>query len=287
MRPLALALLGALTLGQEPEPPLSASMSVRELLARADGCDEEAVDAAMEEDDARSALVTLIRDCRQPEGEAAEREPGRARGGKRRGRGRTSKRKKGRAGQAFKLEVPRVTAEQLAAAPDLLSGTRPYILTGEASRWPALERWSTLEHLAQAIPQENVDYYSTSYDDTMDKVNRSYVPFDQATRAFLTGPRVDGSPKYLQIRLTTGGWETLKEDLLPLPPAFWTESQWIEKCMSHENGTADQAAIDNWNIVNQWSAFPTPLPVSRKSLAQLMPAASLLSLKCICAGTSC
>ena len=92
MRPLAVALVGALTLGQEPEPPLSASMSVRELLARADGCDEEAVDAAMEEDDARSALVTLIRDCRQPEGEAAEREPGRARGGKRRGRGRTSKR---------------------------------------------------------------------------------------------------------------------------------------------------------------------------------------------------
>ena len=88
-------------------------------------------------------------------------------------------------------------------------------------------------------------------------------------RNFVVRPRRDESPKYLQIRLvrprtappqdlsdrlllcipigktmswkitqsgdavlqTTEGWKSLQPDLLPLPPAFWSESQWISLCM--------------------------------------------------------
>lgn len=77
--------------------------------------------------------------------------------------------------------MPRVSAAELAADEALLSGTRPFILTGEASQWPAATLWqgadpsasSALNHLVRVIPEETVDYYSTSYDHTMDKVTCS------------------------------------------------------------------------------------------------------------------
>jgi hypothetical protein len=83
--------------------------------------------------------------------------------------------------QQFAFRVPRVSAAELAADEALLSGTRPFILTGEASQWPAATLWqgadpsasSALNHLVRVIPEETVDYYSTSYDHTMDKVTCS------------------------------------------------------------------------------------------------------------------
>ena len=58
------------------------------------------------------------------------------------------------------LNVPRVTAAELRARPELLAGTSPYILTGEASAWPALHKWADLDFLAapDRIKHETVDY---------------------------------------------------------------------------------------------------------------------------------
>ena len=154
--------------------------------------------------------------------------------------------------QEFKLLVPRVTASELVADAELLSGAHPFILVNETNSWPAIKRWIDLNRLAELIPSETTDFYWTSIDHTMDKINKTSGPFSEAVVAFAGLQRVDKSPKYLQIPLTSAGAQALSEDLLPLPQEFWSEDQWIEKCMSSDAGTPDRAAIDNWMIVNQW-----------------------------------
>lgn len=75
-----------------------------------------------------------------------------------------------------------------------------------------------------------------------------------------------GLPRYMQYRLSLGGWRRLERDLLPnftspdaaaspggraqrqryLPPVMWTEADWIE-CFG-----SDEAA-DNFYRTNQWN----------------------------------
>jgi hypothetical protein len=154
--------------------------------------------------------------------------------------------------QEFALPVPRVSAAELAEDADLLSGAHPFILVNETSSWPALQRWASLDHLAALIPQQTTDFYWTSIDHTMDKVNKTSGPFSEAATAFLGPRRVIRSAKYLQIPLTSASLQALSQDLLPLPEKFWSEDQWITKCMSDDAGAPDRAAIDNWMVVNQW-----------------------------------
>ena len=129
--------------------------------------------------------------------------------------------------QNFSLEVPRVTAKQLAERPDLLAGTIPFVLLGEANRWPAAQRWAALEGLAAMIPSETVDFYPTNYNSTFGKLNRTLMTMPEAVTAF-RGPetrrhREDWEDaRYMQIRLTSEGWDALRHDLLPLPQSFWT-----------------------------------------------------------------
>ena len=129
--------------------------------------------------------------------------------------------------QSFSLDVPRVTAKQLAERPDLLAGTVPFILLGEANRWPAAQGWAALERLAAMIPSETVDFYPTNYNSTFGKLNRTLMTMPEAVRAF-RGPetrrhREDWEDaRYMQIRLTSEGWDALRHDLLPLPQSFWT-----------------------------------------------------------------
>ena len=160
--------------------------------------------------------------------------------------------------QRFSLEVPRVTAKQLAERPDLLAGTVPFVLLGEANRWPAAQRWAALERLAAMIPSETVDFYPSNYNSTFGKLNRTLMAMPEAVRAF-RGPatrlhREDWEDaRYMQIRLTSEGWDALRHDLLPLPQSFWTEAEWIRKCMTRSDGAVDESAISSWLVVNQWN----------------------------------
>ena len=150
--------------------------------------------------------------------------------------------------QMFKLHIPRVTAEELAANSTLMSGHWPYVLTGEVDKWPAMQKWQDLDYLLGKIPNEWVDFYPRN----MYKLgSKPYVqPYSEALPRF----RQDtGYSKYMQMRLSLQGWETLLPDLKALPPEFWTEAEWIDSCMSHDNGTRDHDAIDNFFRVNQWN----------------------------------
>ena len=53
--------------------------------------------------------------------------------------------------------------------------------------------------------------------------NKPYVqPYVQALPQFR---QKTGHSKYMQMRLSLPGWETLLPDLAPLPPEFWTEAE--------------------------------------------------------------
>lgn len=150
--------------------------------------------------------------------------------------------------QLFKLEIPRVTAAELAANETLMSGHWPYVLTGEVDKWPAMKKWGDLDYLLRKIPSEWVDFYPRN----MYKLgSKPYVqPYSEALPRFRQNT---GESKYMQMRLSLGGWEALLPDLAPLPPEFWTEAEWIDQCMAHPNGTRDHDAIDNFFRVNQWN----------------------------------
>jgi hypothetical protein len=149
--------------------------------------------------------------------------------------------------QAYKLHIPRVTAEELAANKTLMSGHWPYVLVGEVEKWPAMKKW-TLDYLQKKIPSEWVDFYPYN----MYKMgNKPYVqPYREALPKFRQ--KTEHS-KYMQMRLSLSGWEALVPDLAPLPPEFWTEAEWINECMATSNGTRDAEAIDNFFRVNQWN----------------------------------
>ncbi len=150
--------------------------------------------------------------------------------------------------QLYKLHIPRVTAEELAANSTLMSGHWPYVLTGEADKWPAMEKWKDLNYLLRKIPDEWVDFYPRNM---YQLGSKPYVqPYSEALPKFR---QQTGQSKYMQMRLSLQGWETLLPDLKALPPEFWTEAEWIDDCMSHENGTRDHNAIDNFFRVNQWN----------------------------------
>ena len=156
--------------------------------------------------------------------------------------------------QQFKLHVPRVTAEELAANETLMSGHWAYILTGEVPKWPAMKKW-TLDYLKKAIPQEWVDFYPYN----MYKMgNKPYVQrYSEAVEKFKQ-PKQGSNSRYMQMRLSLAGWERLVEDLAELPPVFWTEAEWINSCFNKSadaNGlpVRDNAAIDNFFRVNQWN----------------------------------
>jgi len=150
--------------------------------------------------------------------------------------------------QLYKLHIPRVTAAELAANSTLMSGHWPYVLTGEVDKWPAMDKWKDLNYLLRKIPNEWVDFYPTN----MYKLgSKPYVqPYSEALPKFR---QQTGQSKYMQMRLSLPGWETLLPDLAALPPEFWTEAEWIDECMSHANGTRDHDAIDNFFRVNQWN----------------------------------
>uniref|UniRef100_A0A7S1Y0S4 JmjC domain-containing protein n=2 Tax=Phaeomonas parva TaxID=124430 RepID=A0A7S1Y0S4_9STRA len=63
------------------------------------------------------------------------------------------------------------------------------------------------------------------------------------------------SPRYMQMRLSLGGWEELKKDLKALPKSFYTEAEWMPQCMATKTGGTelDRAAADNFYRVNQWN----------------------------------
>ena len=150
--------------------------------------------------------------------------------------------------QQYALHIPRVTAAELAANATLMSGHWPYVLTGEVDKWPAMDKWKDLDYLKRKIPKEWVDFYPRN----MYKMgNKPYVqPYDEALPRFR---QQTGESKYMQMRLSLGGWEELLPDLAPLPPEFWTEAEWIDDCMATPNGTRDYGAIDNFFRVNQWN----------------------------------
>jgi len=149
--------------------------------------------------------------------------------------------------QQWELEIPRVTAAELASNATLRTGHHAYILTGVASEWPAMKRW-TLDYMHEKIPTEWVDYYPENMY-SMEK--KPYVQrYEEALQHF-TQP--SDTSRYMQLRLSLEGWEALKSDITAFPEAFWTEEHWIDSCMRKPDGERDAAAIDNFFRVNQWN----------------------------------
>ena len=149
--------------------------------------------------------------------------------------------------QPFALEVPRVTAAELAANETLLTGHWPYVLVGEASKWDALERWD-LAYLEGRIPMEWVDYYPENM------LSLGKKPFLYRYKDVLPEfRRPSASPRYMQMRLSLSGWEELERDLEDVPSVFYTEAEWIGDGLEGADGHMDRAAVDNFYRVNQWN----------------------------------
>lgn len=149
--------------------------------------------------------------------------------------------------QQFALEIPRVTQEQLAANATLRSGLHAYVLTGHVkTHWKAAS-W-TLDYLLSKIPFEWVDFYDKNMRDQGDK---PYLfKFKEALPKF---QQKTGIPRYMQLRLSLRGWKRLRKDFQPLPDReiFWSDEEWIGKCM-RKNDKPDVVAIDNFYTTVQW-----------------------------------
>jgi len=149
--------------------------------------------------------------------------------------------------QMFALEIPKVTVEQLAVNRTLRSGLHAYVLTGHVKKQWRAANW-TLDYLRKKIPFEWVDFYDTNM---KDPGNKPYLlKFKEALPKF---QHKTGVPRYLQLRLSLRGWKRLRKDFQPLPdPAvFWSDEEWITKCM-RKNGKPDLVAIDNFYTTVQW-----------------------------------
>mmetsp|Transcript_95862 Transcript_95862/g.254645 ORF Transcript_95862/g.254645 Transcript_95862/m.254645 type:complete len:372 (-) Transcript_95862:32-1147(-) len=149
--------------------------------------------------------------------------------------------------QPFALEIPKVTHAQLAANATLRSGLHAYVLKGHVkSQWKAAN-W-TLDYLAKKIPFEWVDFYDKNMVDMgskpfLFKFKEALPRFEQKT----------GIPRYMQLRLSLRGWKRLRKDFQPLPDPeiFWSDEEWIGKCM-RKNDKPDVLAIDNFYTTVQW-----------------------------------
>ena len=108
--------------------------------------------------------------------------------------------------QLFKLEIPRVTAAELAANETLMSGHWPYVLTGEVDKWPAAKKWGDLNYLLNKIPSEWVDFYPRNM---YQLGSKPYVqPYSEALPRFRQNT---GESKYMQMRLSLAGWYLHKQ----------------------------------------------------------------------------
>jgi len=150
--------------------------------------------------------------------------------------------------QQFALEIPKVTVEELAANETLRSGLHAYVLKDfSKSRWKA-SNW-TLDYLAKRIPFEWVDFYDKNMADPGSKP--FLLKFKEALPMF---QHKVGIPRYMQLRLSLRGWKRLRKDFEPLPDpdVFWSDEEWISKCMAKADGKADLEAIDNFYTTVQW-----------------------------------
>mmetsp|Transcript_65224 Transcript_65224/g.155782 ORF Transcript_65224/g.155782 Transcript_65224/m.155782 type:complete len:367 (+) Transcript_65224:74-1174(+) len=151
--------------------------------------------------------------------------------------------------QEFKLHIPRITVEELQTNATIRSGLHSYVLTGHVeSQWKAAN-W-TLSYLLKKIPFEWVDYYENNMRDPSSKP--FLFRFQDALPRF---QQKTGTPRYMQLRLSLRGWKRLKKDFEPLPnpEIFWSDEEWIEKCMKKaESGKVDAEAVDNFYTTNQW-----------------------------------
>jgi len=150
--------------------------------------------------------------------------------------------------QEFALHIPRVTLEELEFNATLRSGHHAYVVTGMVSnRWRAMN-W-TLKKLKKKIPFEWVDYYKES----LPTVGHKPYLFrlKEAVNMFKEKSEY---PRYMQIRLSLGGWQQLQGDLdpMPLPDVFWSDDLWAKDCMKTDKGTTDDPAVDNFYRTNQW-----------------------------------
>eukprot|EP01046_Picozoa_sp_COSAG06_P022048 COSAG06_NODE_1688_length_8713_cov_4.426051_4_plen_459_part_00 len=172
------------------------------------------------------------------------------------GRGKKKKKKKRWKGprQQFALEVPRVTAPELAANETLMSGHHAYILTDAVPHWPATERWD-LTYLESKVPSAWADFYP----ENMLGLHQRAVWLQYADAAMrLRQPRGNAS-RYMQLRLSLHDWEQLASDInLTGLPSIWTEEDWIHDCFVRVSDSGeeerDRAAIDNFFRVNQWNS---------------------------------
>mmetsp|Transcript_59943 Transcript_59943/g.111117 ORF Transcript_59943/g.111117 Transcript_59943/m.111117 type:complete len:367 (+) Transcript_59943:53-1153(+) len=151
--------------------------------------------------------------------------------------------------QEFKLEIPRITVEDLARNATIRSGLHAYVLTGHVkSQWKAAN-W-TLDYLKEKIPFEWVDYYENNM---RDQGSKPYLfRFSDALPRFL---HRTGTPRYMQLRLSLRGWKRLKKDFQPLPSPdiFWSDEEWIGQCMRKPGADKmDSDAVDNFYTTNQW-----------------------------------
>lgn len=150
--------------------------------------------------------------------------------------------------QDFALHIPRIPVEELEANVTLRNGHHAYVIKDYfLGRWKATN-W-TLPYLQKKIPFEWVDYYPESMPHIGNK------PFlyklEDAMPRFLEPSR---SPRYMQLRVGLRGWQRLLKDFhpLPAPDVFWSDEEWIHKCMQTPDGKPDKMAIDNFLTTNQW-----------------------------------
>eukprot|EP00929_Paragymnodinium_shiwhaense_P120205 TRINITY_DN92106_c0_g1_i1.p1 TRINITY_DN92106_c0_g1~~TRINITY_DN92106_c0_g1_i1.p1 ORF type:complete len:373 (-),score=100.27 TRINITY_DN92106_c0_g1_i1:175-1293(-) len=150
--------------------------------------------------------------------------------------------------QKFELHIPRVTTEMLEKNATLRTGLHPYVLIGhmEHKQWKAMN-W-TLDYLHKKIPFEWVDYYEKSLKD--ENAKPYLFKYQDALPRF---KKETGHPRYMQLRLSLRGWQRLRKDLEPLPvrDIFWSDEEWIAKCMQ-KDGKPDKVAIDNFYTTVQW-----------------------------------
>eukprot|EP00968_Pinguiococcus_pyrenoidosus_P013372 scaffold1220_cov259-Pinguiococcus_pyrenoidosus.AAC.44 len=142
--------------------------------------------------------------------------------------------------QRFELEVPRVTAAELLQNRTLLSGHWPYVLLDEAASWQALWKW-TPERLVERIPQEWVDFYP---ENMLHAGKKPYLfRYADALGHF---QQPSAHSRYMQLRLSLQGWTELEKDLGKMPEVFYTEAEWMPRCMTKADGSLDTTAVDNF-----------------------------------------
>jgi len=168
--------------------------------------------------------------------------------------------------QRFTMTIPRMTTTELMNSPRFLTGHYPFIVTDVLNKWPAMQRWHSLDYLNSILPNEWVDFYPKNMYELGSKP--WVMPSPQALDRFKSKlPHEDefDSPRYLQYRLSLQGWRRLEQDLFEegdvgygdnstftghrrryLPSALWTEADWISCFGSDKNA-------DNFYRTNQWN----------------------------------